>query len=192
MASRSLKPRTGIGQYCAQPGRGTGIFVAARGNSKVYPPRPWKRLATRDSGAWRKSPEFRGASELRRLPQHPRRSQAGRKDAGGLAFRQLLPPLRSESFTTSRNYLPFAANVPTVITIHDLSVLLHPEWASRRPGCAKHVRKLERVSAAAAHIITDTEQVRREVIAELGVAAEKSRRSISGSALNSARFPRSN
>src|SRR5207245_2360719 len=26
------------------------------------------------------------------------------------------------------NYIPFDSDLPTVITVHDLSVLLHPEW----------------------------------------------------------------
>ena len=70
------------------------------------------------------------------------------------------------------NYLPFAANLPTVITVHDLSVLLHPEWhpADR---VREHAKRLERAAANAEHIITDTEQVRREVLQELGVHSAK-------------------
>lgn len=69
------------------------------------------------------------------------------------------------------NFIPFAADVPAVATVHDLSVLLHPEWHP-----ADRVRLYERHFEAGLrrcrHIITVSEFVRREVIAELGLAPE--------------------
>jgi alpha-1,3-rhamnosyl/mannosyltransferase len=72
----------------------------------------------------------------------------------------------------AKKYLVGPGAMPTVITIHDLSVILHPAWhpADR---VREHARKLERAAANAAHIITDTEQVKREVMRELRVSASK-------------------
>jgi alpha-1,3-rhamnosyl/mannosyltransferase len=70
------------------------------------------------------------------------------------------------------NFIPFDCDVPTIITIHDLSVLLHPEWHP-----ADRVRLYERHFASgltrAAHLITDTHFLRRQVIEQLGVAPER-------------------
>ncbi len=70
------------------------------------------------------------------------------------------------------NFVPFAADVPTVTTVHDLSVLLHPEWHP-----ADRVRLYERHFEAGLrrcrHVITVSECVRREVIAGLGIAPDR-------------------
>src|SRR5205823_6370180 len=70
------------------------------------------------------------------------------------------------------NFIPFECDVPTIITIHDLSVLLHPEWhpADR---VRLYERNFERGLSRAAHLITDTHFLRRQVIEQLGVAPER-------------------
>jgi alpha-1,3-rhamnosyl/mannosyltransferase len=69
------------------------------------------------------------------------------------------------------NYIPFDCDIPTVVTVHDLSVLLHPEWHP-----PDRVRNFERVFEAGLgrcrHVITDSYAIRREVIDELGLAPE--------------------
>src|SRR5262249_46074265 len=59
------------------------------------------------------------------------------------------------------NFIPFESDVPTIITIHDLSVLLHPEWHP-----ADRVRLYERHFESgltrAAHLITPTHFLRRQ------------------------------
>jgi len=67
------------------------------------------------------------------------------------------------------NYVPIGYDVPVVVTIHDLSWLRYPETHPR-----DRVRWLEhgmpRVVERAAAIIVDSEFVRQEVLASLGVA----------------------
>jgi len=66
------------------------------------------------------------------------------------------------------NYLLPAprCRAPVVITIHDLSALIHPEWHPRARVLA-HRWSLRRTAAAAAHVITPTEVIRAEAIAAL-------------------------
>lgn len=70
------------------------------------------------------------------------------------------------------NYLPLPADCPTVATLHDLSVLLHPHWHP-----AERVRRFERdfprTIARCAHLLTVSEFVRQEVLRTLGVPAER-------------------
>jgi alpha-1,3-rhamnosyl/mannosyltransferase len=70
------------------------------------------------------------------------------------------------------NFLPMATDCTTVATLHDLSVVLHPEWHP-----ADRVRRFEQrlpgVLADCAHFLADTESVRHEVMQKLGVPAER-------------------
>lgn len=70
------------------------------------------------------------------------------------------------------NYIPFECDLPTVVTVHDLSVLLHPEWHP-----PERVRNFERSFQAGLqrcnHVITDSYAIRREVIDELDIAPDR-------------------
>lgn len=66
------------------------------------------------------------------------------------------------------NLVPFSTRLPTVVTIHDLSVILFPEWHP-----SDRVKRYEKAFArgveTAAHILVDSEAVRSEVIRVLGL-----------------------
>src|SRR2546423_4160791 len=71
------------------------------------------------------------------------------------------------------NYnVPLWQRCPTVVTIHDLSLLLHadthPEHLVRRAR-----RRLPAMTRIATRIITDSESVRAEICEHLGVAPDK-------------------
>jgi alpha-1,3-rhamnosyl/mannosyltransferase len=70
------------------------------------------------------------------------------------------------------NYLPLPCDVPTVATVHDLSVLLHPEWhpADR---VAAFERDFRIGLGQCTHVLTDTDCVRREIIQTLGLPPER-------------------
>jgi glycosyltransferase involved in cell wall biosynthesis len=70
------------------------------------------------------------------------------------------------------NHIALECDCPTLVTIHDLSVLLHPEWhpADRIAQFEGHFR---RGLGQACHFLTDTDFTRHEVIRALGVAPEK-------------------
>lgn len=68
--------------------------------------------------------------------------------------------------------VPLRGNCPTVLTIHDLSLLLHSNTHEARAVLRGRLR-LPRMARKATLIITDSEQVRREVCDHLDVDAEK-------------------
>ncbi len=70
------------------------------------------------------------------------------------------------------NLVPFLVPLPTVVTVHDLSVLLFPQWHP-----ADRVKRYEqafaRGIAAAAHILVDSNAVRAEAIRILGLSPKR-------------------
>jgi alpha-1,3-rhamnosyl/mannosyltransferase len=70
------------------------------------------------------------------------------------------------------NYLPWSGPVPTIITVHDLSVLRHPDWHP-----IDRVRHYEahfvRAVQHARHLIAVSEFTRQEIIHFLGIAPER-------------------
>src|SRR4030095_11331973 len=68
--------------------------------------------------------------------------------------------------------LPLNADCVTVLTIHDLSHLLHPDTHESKKVAATEVT-LPATAAAATLIITPTELVRAEVHEQLGIPLEK-------------------
>lgn len=69
---------------------------------------------------------------------------------------------------------PLLSHVPTVVTIHDVSFVAHPEWFAQREGTRR--RFVTRHSAAAARIvITVSEFSRTEIAERLGIDRQKIR-----------------
>lgn len=68
--------------------------------------------------------------------------------------------------------VPLRGNCPTVVTIHDLSLLLHSSTHEARAVLRGRLR-LPRMARRATLIITDSETVRREICEHLDVPAEK-------------------
>jgi glycosyltransferase involved in cell wall biosynthesis len=70
------------------------------------------------------------------------------------------------------NYLAFRFDGPTVVTVHDLSWIRHPDTHP-----AERVRAMERalpgVVAHAAHVLTDSEFVRAEIVGHFGIPADR-------------------
>ena len=68
--------------------------------------------------------------------------------------------------------LPYWTTCPTVLTIHDLSLLLYPQTHEKRLVLRAKL-KLPRTARRANAVITPSEAVKREVCEYLGVRAEK-------------------
>jgi len=69
---------------------------------------------------------------------------------------------------------PLRLHVPTVVTIHDLSYVAHPEWFRLREGARR--RWLTRATAARARaVVTVSEFSKREIVERLGVSEAKVR-----------------
>ena len=72
---------------------------------------------------------------------------------------------------TNYNVPPWA-DCPAVVTVHDLSLLLHPE-THEAPLVERARRRLPVMTRSAAHVLTDSESVRDEICDTLGVAPER-------------------
>ena len=70
------------------------------------------------------------------------------------------------------NFVPFRSHLPTVVTVHDLSVLRFPHWHPADRVRA-HVRHFVAGVQRAAHVIVVSQAVRRELIDDLGLPAHK-------------------
>lgn len=83
--------------------------------------------------------------------------------------------LRQNSFDLfhGTNYeIPLWWNRPSVVTIHDLSLLLHPD--AHEPRLVRRARwRLPLMAQRAARIITPTQAIKSEVCSNLGIAPEK-------------------
>jgi hypothetical protein len=70
------------------------------------------------------------------------------------------------------NFFPVASRVPTVVTVHDLSAVLHPEWHPAERAKQFVEEFLPRVSEFA-HILTDSDSARDEIIRVLNLKPER-------------------
>ena len=69
------------------------------------------------------------------------------------------------------NHLPLAIELPTVVTLHDLSAVVHPEWHPAE-RVAEYDRHFSSCLTRARHFLAVSEFTRREVIRLLGVAPD--------------------
>jgi alpha-1,3-rhamnosyl/mannosyltransferase len=70
------------------------------------------------------------------------------------------------------NFIPFPCDLPAVVTVHDLSVVRHPEWHPAGRVAEYEARFLPGL-AGAAHVIAGSEFTRRELAGLIGVAPER-------------------
>ena len=178
--STCLGPRTGIGHYVAEllrrlPGltdaaidgfpRGlllrAGRASAALSNSLRSP--------TPSSGA-PLAPALRG----RILNQFRHWGRA----AFATYFRQTCTR-RHYDLYHEPNFIPLPSDLPTVATLHDLSVLLHPEWhpADR---VAYFERQFHRGLQRCQHFLAISEWARQEIIRTLGIPPDRITRTYMG------------
>jgi len=159
--------RTGIGHYAAE------LLRALRAQTKgdeflSYPPRWLKGLralcARPGAGVRPPGATMPARSALARL-----RGSGCRCGRGILAahFRTFCA-MRHFDVYHEPNYIPFPCDRPTVTTLHDLSLLVHPEWhpAERVAWFADNVARMLRQCG---HFLTDSEFSRQEAIRELGL-----------------------
>ena len=164
----TLKPKTGVGHYTAE------LYEAMRKlpgmDCSMYP------------GVLGWSPGFSPSSNKPKYGKDGLKPELQRKRLKSLAEQLALAALPWHFAAYTRafrfdlyhepNFVPFKSHLPTVVTVHDLSVVKFPQWHP-----AYRVKNHEKAFLPglqrAAHIITDTEAVRQEVIGELGISPEK-------------------
>lgn len=70
--------------------------------------------------------------------------------------------------------MPLDIKAPTITTVHDLSVLLYPEWHPAH-RVAKYAENFQAAVERTSFFLTDAESTRRDMIAKLGLPADRIR-----------------
>lgn len=161
----ALKPKTGVGHHVAD------LYAALCSHFpddqfSLYPGRMISRGVARlraqpMSNAL--SPNLRSGAVKRSL-----RSAvvATAKAACGLHFAAYTRAFGFDLYHEP-NFVPFCTHLPTVVTVHDLSVLKYPQWHPV-DRVRQHQRHFQRGLGWSRHVIVVSHAVRRELIDELG------------------------
>jgi glycosyltransferase involved in cell wall biosynthesis len=171
--------KTGIGHYTAELYRS---LLQQVGTDEIGCfPAPWVRRAR---GVWarvrplveRATPSPSQAAAGKPAPAFASRSTFGGLRSIGQAlltrhFRAICRKGRFDLYHEP-NLIPFRGDLPTVTTLHDLGVLLHPEWHPS-DRVAHYVRNFRQGIERSIHFITVSDFGRREVIESLGLAPER-------------------
>jgi glycosyltransferase involved in cell wall biosynthesis len=166
----AIRPKTGVGHTTANL-HAALARLATDETFWFYPGDRIRRLATR---CFRPAVRPTGST----APPKPERPSLLRRTA----FRVARSAYAAHFHSVARlgrfdlyhepNLVPFRVGLPTVVTVHDLSVILFPEWHP-----AERVKRYEQAFArgveTAAHILVDSEAVRSEAIRVLGLAPER-------------------
>jgi glycosyltransferase involved in cell wall biosynthesis len=180
--------RTGVGHYTAELLR--CLHAQAGGDTIDYFPGPWLRHAYAgwtllSRGRPRTGPAPAGPTSP---PPVPRLGWLRSRVAGclrtpgralmGWSFHALCR-LRSYDLYHEPNFIPLPGQTRTVVTLHDLSVVLHPEWhpADR---VAFYERHFQRGLDRCVHILAVSEFTRQEIIRHLGLPPERVSRVYNG------------
>ena len=154
-----LTPLTGVGHYTLELARALSVLAPTDEFQLLAPRAPSRAIAEKLNHGlatnlhWIQPKRFNlywwGAG----LPLHLRRSSL-------------------DLFHGTNFEIPFWNKRPAVLTVHDLSPLLHPEKHEKR--LARRLRwRLPLMVKSAAMIITPTESVKRELCGQLGADPEK-------------------
>jgi alpha-1,3-rhamnosyl/mannosyltransferase len=172
--STALGARTGVGHYTAELLKSLRA-LAPMDRLDAFPPSWWgqaSRLASRVRSD-------RGQTSAAALPKpasapYRDRFTVGLRNLERQALSswfRLRTRMRSYDLYHEPNFIPLPSDIPTVVTLHDLSVLLHPDWhpADR---VAHYERYFHRGLKNVRHFLTVSEFTRQEVMRLLGVPAE--------------------
>jgi glycosyltransferase involved in cell wall biosynthesis len=162
----TIRPKTGVGHTTLNLHRAL-TAVSPSDHFWLYPGNLVRSLAARFM-----EPRIRRTGSIsppKPKPKHFVSRQALRAARFGYAAHfQCTARLGHFDLYHEPNLVPFGVRIPTVVTIHDLSVILFPEWHP-----AERVKRYEsafaRGAANAAHILVDSDSVRAEVIKHLGL-----------------------
>lgn len=186
--SMTLGPRTGIGHYTAELLR----CLAAHRDVELsaFPEGLLRRLVRGGAQAKAALPGGTAAPSLktRLKKQAVHWLRACSRTVLGQAFRWHAARQHFDVYHEP-NFIPFASDLPTVTTVHDLSVLREPKWhpADRVAYFEKH---FARSLAHSQHFLAISEFGRQELIRTFGIAPERVSRTYMGIRPGLARRPR--
>jgi alpha-1,3-rhamnosyl/mannosyltransferase len=179
--------RTGVGHYTAQlleslrRQAGDNEIAAFPDGCLWWAGKAWSRIRPYlEAGT---EPPARNRCALRRGTDWIRgRALYGfRRSGRTLVGRSFRAACAKQSFDLYHepNFIPHASDCPTVATLHDLSVLVHPEWHSAE-RVAYFETHFQRAVGQCAHFLVVSDFTRREVMRMLNIPAEKVTRTYNG------------
>ncbi len=177
-AMAAMGKRTGVGHYTVELTkalRRAGVCVVE------YPHPLSARLRSRLVGEVQPVPQGETVNKqrrsfLRRVVRAPFRWswRAWIEIEARQAFRPRLVDLYHEP-----NFFPLRTRIPTVVTVHDLSAVLHPEWHPADRAAKFATEFLPRVRDFA-HILTDSDSAREEILRTLNLPEDRVTRAYPG------------
>lgn len=172
----TLGTRSGVGHHTAELVRALRARTAP-GEIGTYPEGvflPLNRFWVREVERCHRSLERSGVAA--RVGWFVRRGALGvLRRCGGLLVRDpFLYSARRGGYDLYHepNFHARPCDLPTVVTVHDLSVLLHPEWHPAR-RVAEYAREFRAGLKQACHLLTVSEAVKAEIVQHLGWPAER-------------------
>ena len=168
----ALKRKTGVGHYTAELAAALALNFPGD-EVTLYPGdlarRVWEARPRRTAGPAAAPPHAQKPWPLRSLALGVGKSLA--RDAIALHFGTYSRRYAFDVYHET-NFVPFPTGLPTVLNVHDLSVLLHPEWhpADRVGHHARHFRDGMR---RADRILTISDAVKRELVTHCAVPADR-------------------
>jgi len=176
-----LGQKTGVGHYTAELLR--CLTTQAGAEQIACYPNGWVWPLLRCWWSVRPSADATTTSASVLSPSRPASVLSRVKRAAGRGLIALKDKVTSRNFRAvfveqpcdlyhEPNHIPLPCDRRTLVTIHDLSALLHPEW--HPPGRVAYYEKhFPRTLSQACHFLTDCDFIRREVIQALGVPPER-------------------
>ena len=157
----ALKPKTGVGHHVAD------LFAALNAADDQFTLYPGELLGRAARALrTRKATAAPGPTRPHPLRDWMRRAaKSAAVAASRVHFAAFTRAFRFDLYHEP-NFVPFPSRLPTVITVHDLSVLKYPQWhpADR---VKQHQRHFLKGLGKARHVIVVSEAVRNELIDEL-------------------------
>jgi alpha-1,3-rhamnosyl/mannosyltransferase len=176
-ATAAFGPRTGVGHYTVELIR--ALRRTRQVDLTIYPHPFVQRIRTLLRGG--PKPAVPGAvgpkrSILRRAARVPLRW--GWRALIEAEARHAFHPRRVDLYHEP-NFFPVRTRLPTVVTVHDLSAVLHPEWHPAERARLFETEFLPRVRDFA-HILTDSEAARDEIVRTFRLPPERVTRAYPG------------
>ncbi|MGL6076724.1 MAG: glycosyltransferase family 4 protein [Fimbriiglobus sp.] len=161
----ALKPKTGVGYYTTELTRALRTEFP-ESDFTLYPGdtfrQLWQSRPTKSGKPTSGQPHWAWAKDF---------AKARVRDALTLHFGTYSRCYPFDIYHET-NFIPWPSGLPTVLNVHDLSVLLHPEWhPADRVG--HHTRRFLESLRHADRVLTISEAVRREVIEVCGLRPEQ-------------------
>ena len=179
-ATAAAGTRTGVGHYTAELVRA----LRASGEVRVtlYPHPSLARLRARLGGGPKPAAPVAVGGPTARRPLWRRAARVPFR----WGWRALLEQEARHAFHPRKvdlyhepNFFPLPTRLPTVVTVHDLSAVLHPEWHPADRVRDFETQFLPRIRGVA-HVLTDSDHARGEIVRTLGLPPDRVTRAYPG------------